>query len=138
MSFNYENINDMTILEGSHNGYMNKYKKIIKRKLIINNNENKVIGEDSIISLKAKDEKIVYHIRFHLMPGINTNVTNNKKNIILKTKKNNIWLFKSGSEIAIEKSIYINNNTTEEIQQIVIKGITSKTKQIEKWSIEKI
>ena len=51
------------------------------------------MGEDSIISLKAKDEKIVYHIRFHLMPGINTNVTNNKKSIILKTKKNNIWLF---------------------------------------------
>ena len=72
------------------------------------------------------------------MPGINTNVTNNKKNIILKTKKNNIWLFKSNSEIAIENSIYVNNNTTKEIQQIVIKGITLKTKQIEKWSIEKI
>ena len=138
VSFNYENINDMSIFEGSHNGYMNKYKKIIKRKLIISNNKNKVIGEDSIISLKAKDEKIVYHIRFHLMPGINTNVTNNKKNIILKTKKNKIWLFKSNSEITIENSIYVNNNTTKEIQQIVIKGITSKTKQTEKWSIEKI
>jgi len=138
VSFNYENINDMEIFEGSHNGYMNKYKKIIKRKLVISNHENKVIGEDSIISLKAKDQKIVYHIRFHLMPGINTNVTNNKKNIILKTKKNNIWLFKSNSEIDIENSIYVNNNTAEEIQQIVIKGITSKTKQIEKWSIEKI
>ena len=137
VSFNYENINDMSILEGSHNGYMNKYKKIIKRKLIISNNENKLMGEDSIISLKAKDEKIVYHIRFHLKPGINTNVTNNKKNIILKTKKNNIWLFKSNSEIAIENSIYVYNNTTKEIQQIVIRGITSKTKQIEKWSIEK-
>ena len=94
--------------------------------------------KDSIISLKAKVEKIVYHIRFHLMPGINTNVTNNKKNIILKTKKNNIWIFKSNSEITIENSIYVNNNTTKEIQQIVIKGITSKGKQIEKWSIEKI
>ena len=102
------------------------------------NNENKLMGEDSIISLKAKDEKIVYHIRFHLMPGINTNVTNNKKSIILKTKKNNIWLFKSDSEIVIENSIYVDNNTTKEIQQIVIRGITSKTKQIEKWSIEKI
>ena len=72
------------------------------------------------------------------MPGINTNITNNKKNIILKTKKNNIWLFKSDSEITIENSIYVNNNSTKEIQQIVIKGITSNTKQIEKWSIEKI
>jgi len=138
VTFNYENTNDMTVFEGSHNGYMDKYKKIIKRKLLISNNENKVIGEDSIISLKAKDKKIVYHIRFHLMPGINTNITNNKKNIILKTKKNKIWLFKSNSEITIENSIYVNNNTTKEIQQIVIKGITSKTKQIEKWSIEKI
>ena len=49
------------------------------------------------------------------MPGINTNVTNNKKNIILKTKKNNIWLFKSDSEISIESSIYVNNNFTKEI-----------------------
>ena len=128
----------MEIFEGSHNGYMNKYKKIIKRKLIISNHENKVMGEDSITSLKAKDGKIVYHIRFHLMPGINTNVTNNKKNIILKTKKNNIWIFKSNSEITIENSIYVNNNNTKEIQQIVIRGITSKGKQIEKWSIEKI
>ena len=52
--------------------------------------------------------------------------------------KNNIWLFKSDSEVTIENSIYVNNNSTKEIQQIVIKGITSKTKQIEKWSLEKI
>ena len=72
------------------------------------------------------------------MPDIITNLTNNKKNIILKTKQNKIWLFKTESEINLEDSIYVDNNSTKQIQQIVIKGITADNKQIEKWSIEKI
>ena len=28
------------------------------------------------------------------MPEISTTITENKKNIIIKTKKNNIWMFK--------------------------------------------
>ena len=72
------------------------------------------------------------------MPDITTNITTNKKNIILKTKKNKIWMFKSNSELGLEKSIYVDNNSTKETQQIVIKGITDSTKKIEKWSIEAI
>ena len=72
------------------------------------------------------------------MPDIRTNITKNKKNIILKTKKNKIWMFKSNSELGLEKSIYVDNNSTKETQQIVIKGITDSTKKIEKWSIEAI
>ena len=72
------------------------------------------------------------------MPDITTNITTNKKNIILKTKKNKIWMFKSNSELGLEKSIYVDNNSTKETQQIVIKGITDSTKNIEKWSIEAI
>ena len=70
------------------------------------------------------------------MPEITTNITKNKKNIILKTNKNKIWLFKSNSQIGLEKSIYVDNNKTKESQQIVIKGVANLTKKIEKWSIE--
>ena len=47
-------------------------------------------------------------------------------------------MFKSNSELGLEKSIYVDNNITKETQQIVIKGITDSTKKIEKWSIEAI
>ena len=70
------------------------------------------------------------------MPEITASLTKNKKNIILKTKKNKIWLFKSSSLLELEKSIYIDNNTTKETQQIVIRGSTDLTKKIEKWSLE--
>ena len=51
---------------------------------------------------------------------------------------NNIWLFKSNSELAIEDSISVDNNVTKPTKQIVIKGIITDKKIIEKWSLEKI
>ena len=66
------------------------------------------------------------------------NFTNNKKNIILKTKMKNIWLFKSNTELIIEDSILVDCNITKPTKQIVIKGVLSDKKVIEKWSLEKI
>ena len=126
------------IFEGSHNGYLNKFKKIIKRKLIINKNFDKLEGEDCLISYKNTGKRLVYHIRFHLAYGMVFNFTNSKKNIILKTNLNNIWLFKSDLELIVEDSIIVDNNQTKPTKQIVIKGILSDKKTIRKWSIQKI
>ena len=98
----------------------------------------KFLGEDSILSVKKIFERVIYHIRFHLFTGIVYNFTNNKKNIILKTKLNNMWLFKSDTELIVEDSILVDNNTTVPTKQIVIKGIASKNKQVIRWSLEKI
>ena len=66
------------------------------------------------------------------------NFTNSKKNIILKTKLNNIWLFKSDTELIVEDSILVDNNLTKPIKQIVVKGIITDNKTTKKWSLEKI
>ena len=88
--------------------------------------------------LKNINNRLIYHIRFHLADNISYNFTNNKKNIILKTKLNNIWLFKSEMELIVEDSILVDNNITIPTKQIVIKGIINNNKQIRKWSLEKI
>ena len=119
---------NLLILSGTHNGYLTNYKKICKRTLFINKKKELLRGEDTIISTKSIIEKNVYHIRFHLMPEISTTITENKKNIIIKTKKNNIWMFRSNKEMIIEKSIFVRNDIANETTQIVISGITSITK----------
>ena len=136
--FRKETNNQEEIFEGSHNGYLKKFNKIIKRKLVINKNKNKLKGEDSFISYKDIKNRLIYHIRFHLAHDMILNFTNNKKNIILKTKMNNIWLFKSNTELIIEDSIFVDNNITKATKQIVIKGVLTDKKIIEKWSLEKI
>ncbi len=136
--FRKETNNQEEIFEGSHNGYLRKFNKIIKRRLVIYKNKNKLGGEDSFISYKDISNRLIYHIRFHLAHDMILNFTNNKKNIILKTKMNNIWLFKSNTELKIEDSISVDNNITKPTKQIVIKGVLSDKKIIEKWSLEKI
>ncbi len=126
------------ILEGSHNGYAKKFQKILKRSIEVNKIENKIIGYDTIISLKKIAERVIYHIRFHLAENMVFNFTNNKKNIILKTEKNNMWVFKSDTELIVEDSIVVDNNRIGSTKQIVIKGIISNSKIIKKWSLEKI
>ena len=136
--FESKDEDDKMILIGTHNGYLKNYKKICKRELVIHKKKNIFTGEDTIISAKSNNEKKVYHIRFHMMPGVSTIMTSNKKNIIIRTKKNNIWMFKSNNEINIEKSIFVENDTAIETSQIVISGVTSLLKNRIKWSLEKI
>ncbi len=138
VAFRKEANDQEEIFEGSHNGYLKKFNKIIKRKLIIYKNKNKLKGEDSFISYKDINSRLIYHIRFHLANEMILNFTNNKKNIILKTKMNNIWLFKSNTELIIEDSISVDNNITKPTKQIVIKGVLSDKKITKKWSLEKI
>jgi uncharacterized heparinase superfamily protein len=72
------------------------------------------------------------------MPEISTIITENKKNIIIKTKKNNIWMFRSNTEMVIERSIFVRDDIANETNQIVISGITSSLKTKVEWSLEKI
>tara|TARA_X000000368_G_scaffold374314_1_gene325887 strand:+ start:1248 stop:2798 length:1551 start_codon:yes stop_codon:yes gene_type:complete len=138
VNFETKDNEDLLILSGTHNGYLTNYKKICKRTLFISKKRELIRGEDTIISTKSIIEKSVYHIRFHLMPEISTTLTENKKNIIIKTKNNNIWMFKSNKEIVIEKSIFVKNDIANETNQIVISGVTSSLNTKAEWSLEKI
>ena len=72
------------------------------------------------------------------MPEISTTLTENKKNIIIKTKKNNIWMFRSNRKMVIEKSIFVKNDIANETTQIVISGVTSTLNTKVEWSLKKI
>ena len=115
---------------------LKNFNKICKRELIINTTNDIFKGEDTIISAKSLIEKYVFHIRFHLMPQISTTITESKKNLIVRTKKNKMWLFKSDKEIMVEKSIYVENDRAIETSLIVIGGITSSLRDKIKWSLE--
>ena len=66
VSFNSNSTEDEVIFESSHNGYLKKFKKIVKKKISINKNKNVINGEDTIISLKNIRDRIIYDVRFHL------------------------------------------------------------------------
>ena len=129
---------DHIIWTSSHDGYLKRYNKIIKREIYIYKDMDKISGKDIILNTKINSKKDIYTIRFHLMPKTISAISNNKKTVFIKTKKNQSWIFKSESRLSIENSIYINNeNKIEQSKQIVINGIIKDKNITEEWTLYK-
>ena len=137
VSFKKQEEGSKHTVEVSHNGYIKNFKKIVKRKLYFEEDENSLIGEDSIISATSKNKEVIFHIRFHVLPDINITQTNSKKNIIFKTRNNKIWVFESNKDLALEESVFMDKNDVKETKQIVIKGITKLNREKIQWSLTK-
>ena len=124
--------------EVGHDGYLDNFKKIVKRKLTIYKNENKIVGKDSILNTRITPKIDTYTIRFHLMPKTNCVISNNKRTIFIKTQKNQSWIFKCESPLTIEDSIYVGSGKKiEQNKQIVINGSLKEKNVTESWILEK-
>jgi uncharacterized heparinase superfamily protein len=131
-----ENENEL-IWEASHDGYKINFRKIIKRKIIIDKNNNEIKGKDEIIALGLKKRNNVFNIRFHLTPICKALLTRGKMSAIIKTN-NSSFLFTSDNKINLEESIFVNSeNKTVKTSQIVISGSCNDQKKIINWSILK-
>ncbi len=133
-----EEENQLTLI-CSHDGYKENYKKIIKRKLTISKMKNTIFGQDSIIPIKLSSKKILFNIRFHLMPDSQSSLTNSKKKVIIKTKNSNTWVFETENKLEIDESIFIDlNDKIQQSKQIVINGFVEDSIKVIKWSIKEL
>jgi len=129
---------DSLIWTGSHDGYIKNFNKIIKRKIKIYKKFNKIEGEDTIITTKLHNKKILYNVRFHLTPNCSCLLTNNNKNVLIKTQGGQSWIFTSKTNLTLEDSIYIKDGKKiEQTKQIVISNYSDASKQKQFWSITK-
>jgi uncharacterized heparinase superfamily protein len=136
----YQEINEEDYVSwiSSHNGYIKNFNKIVKRQINIYKKDDKIVGKDIILNTKANSRNDMYTIRFHLMPHTTCAISNNKKTVFLKTKKNQSWIFKSENILSIEDSIYISHkNKIEQSKQIVINGIIKEKNITERWTLIK-
>jgi len=123
---------------GSHDGYRENFNKIIKRKIKIYKKINKIEGEDTIITTKLYNKKILYNIRFHLTSNCSCLLTNDCKNVLIKTNGGQSWIFTSKNSLTLEDSIYIKDGKkVEQTKQIVISGYSNASKKKQLWSLTK-
>ena len=131
--------NNSIILHGNHDGYKKNFNKIVSRKLIVSEDNNYLLGEDSIISTKINNQEILYDIRFHLTPFCKASLTMGKNTVLIKTPINNSYKFESSSNLTLKDSVYIEDGKKiEKTTQIVISGLANSFKKNINWKISKL
>jgi uncharacterized heparinase superfamily protein len=131
-----------TRLEASHDGYAARYGLIHRRILILREDGTELRGEDLLVPANKKGKRgmVAYAIRFHLGPGIEVGLSEDKQGVGLALPDGSYWQFRSGGgEITIEESIWADGHGRPvPVQQLVIGGMVSRGGGNFAWLLKKM
>lgn len=135
-----------TRLEASHDGYVARYGLIHRRVLMMREDGSELRGEDVLVpeGKKGKRGKIGFAIRFHIGPGIELGLSEDRKGAGLALPDGTLWHFRmaatdAGGELSIEESMWVDGNgRPQPIQQLVIQGMTSRGGGNFSWLLKKM
>ena len=139
-----------TRLEASHDGYAARFGLTHRRVLIMREDGSELRGEDMLVPVgkKGKRGKIGFAIRFHIGPGIELGLSQDKRGAGLALPDGSYWQFRmasndaadtSGRELTIEESMWVDGSgRPHPIQQLVIQGMTSRGGGNFSWLLKKM
>ena len=107
-----------------------------ERKILINENENKLTGDELIIVAKKDLTFLNFALRFHIMPE--SKLIQTQGGDILLSVDNQGWRFKSSHSIKIEDSLYFAfRDKVCESKCILVEGTLKDKVNNIKWTLEK-
>ena len=103
---------------------------------MINESENKIIGDELIIVAKRDLVFLNFAIRFHIMPG--SKLVQTQGGDILLSVENQGWTFRSSHPIKIEDSLYFAfQDKVSESKCILVEGTLKDKVNNINWTLEK-
>ena len=134
-----------TRIEASHDGYAGRYGLVHRRILILRDDGSELRGEDVLVPVgrKGKRGKIGFAIRFHVGPGVELGLSENRKGAGLALPDGSYWQFVAGGvdgvELSIEESLWSDGSgRPQPIQQLVIAGMVSRGGGTFSWLLKKM
>jgi uncharacterized heparinase superfamily protein len=131
-----------TRLEASHDGYAARYGLIHRRILILRDDGAELRGEDLLVPAgkRGKRGKVGFAIRFHLGPGIEVGLSDDRQGVGLALPDGSYWQFRAGNgEIEIEDSIWSDRHgRPQAIRQLVLQGLVSRGGGSFSWLLKKM
>lgn len=135
-----------TRIAASHDGYAARFGLTHRRILIMREDGSELRGEDLLIPAgkKGKAGKVGFAIRFHIGPGIELGLSEDKKGAGLALPDGTYWQFRlaatdGGGSLSIEESMWVDGGgRPQPIQQLVIQGMTSRGGASFSWLFKKM
>lgn len=135
-----------TRVEGSHDGYAARYNLVHRRILILRDDGSELRGEDLLLpaNRKGKRGKVGYAIRFHIGPGIEIGLPEDRKGAGLALPDGTYWQFRMAGDanaatLSVEESMWVDGHgRPQPIQQLVIEGMTPRSGGTFSWLFKKM
>lgn len=135
-----------TRLEASHDGYAARFGLLHRRVLIMRDDGSELRGEDLLVPVgkKGKRGKIAMAIRFHIGPGVELGLSEDKKGAGLALPDGTYWQFRmagveTDAKLTIEESMWVDGGgRPQPVQQLVIQGMTSRGGGSFSWLLKKM
>jgi uncharacterized heparinase superfamily protein len=133
-----------TRIEASHDGYASRYGLVHRRILLLRDDGSELRGEDLLVPARGRTKrgKVGYAIRFHLGPGVESGLGEDKRGVGLALPDGSYWQFRAGSEgseIALEESLWVDGaGRPHPVQQLVISGMVSRGGGSFSWLFKKM
>ena len=135
-----------TRVEGSHDGYSARYNLVHRRILILRDDGSELRGEDLLLpsGKKGKRGKVGYAIRFHMGPGIEIGLSEDRKGAGLALPDGTYWQFRMAGDanaatLSVEESMWVDGHgRPQPIQQLVIEGMTPRSGGTFSWLFKKM
>ncbi|WP_336985366.1 heparinase II/III family protein [Altererythrobacter aquiaggeris] len=134
-----------TRIEASHDGYAARFALTHRRILTLRDEGTELRGEDMLVpsGRKAKRGKVGYAIRFHIGPGVELGLSDDKRGAGLALPDGSYWQMRMGGDepgkLEIEESLWIDaDGRPQPIQQLVLQGMVSRGGANFTWLLKKM
>jgi len=130
-----KDLDEGTLIEASHDGYMPPFGLIHQRALFIASHGTDVRGEDRLVGTSGNQ----YTLRFHLHPNVKASLLGDGHGVLLRVGGKEVWRFRtSADQMALGSSVYLGHKGEHlRTEQIVISGPLSGNGALIKWALSR-
>jgi len=139
---------EATRIEAAHDGYAGRFGLTHRRILTLSGDGTELAGEDILVpsSKNGKRGKIGFAIRFHLGPGVEVQLSSDRRGASLLLPDGRLWQFRIGGDragageitLSAEDSLWVDGEgRPHATEQLVIEGLALRSGGQFSWLLRK-
>ena len=130
---NRQDVDEGTLAEASHDGYMDAFGLTHHRALFLASHGTDIRGEDRLVGAGGEH----FTLRFHLHPSVKASVLGDGHDVLLHLPGKEAWRLRtSAQDVKLEASVYLGHGGEQRrSEQIVIDGPLSGNGALVKWAL---
>lgn len=128
------------LLDMSHDGYRTTHGVIHHRRLFLSATGDDLRGADSLepVAVVHRGRRHRFAVRFHLHPGVQASLLQDKHTVLLRLPKGGVWRLHSDAPVVeLEESVFVGSGPPRRCEQVVLSGSFCNEPVLVRWALRR-